>query len=195
MATTLYISGFGSTPKPYIPTLLAERWGEDSIYYVLQNVFSQDVAALDAICRSIPQPIRVIGHSTGGFLGLYLFTLHPNIAELHLINPAIDLLWSFEGNPLVADFLKERKMMETAFARITDQRRFPRFPLWVYQGKHDDRVHIDFNRVFTEKVSGHIQFYEMGHRFDEQELSSLLDDIAKKGAASAPGENSPFKQV
>jgi pimeloyl-ACP methyl ester carboxylesterase len=181
MTTTLYISGFGSTPKPYIPRLLAERWGEDTIYYVLENVFSVDVAALDTICRSNLQPIRVIGHSTGGFLGLYLSTLHPNIAELHLINPAIDLLWSFEGNPLVADFLKERKLMETAFARITDQRRFPKFPLCVYQGKHDDRVHIDFNREFVEKVGGRIQFYELGHRFDERQLEDLLDEIAKNG--------------
>jgi pimeloyl-ACP methyl ester carboxylesterase len=173
--THLYISGLGSVYKPYITDSLRRRFGADFHYYVLQNVFSTDLAYLEDYCRQAG-PLQVTGHSTGGFLGLHLLRHFSNVQSLHLINPAIDLLWSLDQFPEAADFLKERPLMEEAFAGIMAHFRGEGHPVTMIQGELDEVVHTAFNKDFMQRLGGHTTLLpDLGHRFDEAGYERLMD--------------------
>ena len=49
----LYISGFNSTPKPWIPVTLKEQLDQNEVvYYVLKNVLSEDLKNLREIMQA-----------------------------------------------------------------------------------------------------------------------------------------------
>lgn len=173
--THLYISGLGSVYKPYITDSLRRRHGDDFHYYVLQNVFSTDLAWLEDYCRQAG-PLQITGHSTGGFLGLHLLRHFANVQSLHLINPAIDLLWSLDRFPEAADFLKERPLIEETFDGIMAHFRGEGHPVTMIQGELDEVVHTAFNKDFMQRLGGHTTLLpDLGHRFDEPGYERLMD--------------------
>ena len=173
--STLYISGFGSSYKPYIQPALEEAFGGKVTYYLLKNVFSDDLNNLIEIVNQTDSKIRLIGHSTGGFLALCLHRLFPEkVSEIHAINPAFDLLYSLDRNEEAKDFLKERPLVESNYKANEAFAQTNKFPLTLYQGREDDRVRIPYNVDFTEINGGKIVWFDFGHRFTEEQFTQIL---------------------
>jgi pimeloyl-ACP methyl ester carboxylesterase len=176
---TLYISGFGSSRKAYILPALEKVFGKRVDYYLLKNIFTEDLEHLKAIVEQVQGDIRIIGHSTGGFLALSLYSAFPEkIREIHAINPAFDLLYSLDRHVDAKDFLKERPLVEQHFKEHAVLTEADGFTLKTYQGKLDDRVHMQYNLDFTLANNGAFVWLEIGHRFTEMEFSQILELIA-----------------
>lgn len=176
----LYISGFQSTRKQYIQDSIKNKFpDQDVVYYVLENVFSKDLSNVMAICDANKEDVFIIGHSTGGFLGLCCYMECKNVIAVHMINPAIDLLWSLDKNPNAGVILKEREMIAKWVHKIGRFYDEPVKPICLYQGIYDDRVDMDYNRKFISLNGGNVYEYEIGHRFDQSQFEIILKDIFK----------------
>jgi predicted esterase YcpF (UPF0227 family) len=177
--STLYISGFGSSYKPYIQPTLEEVFGGKVTYYLLKNVFTVDLHNLVEIVNQTDGKIRIIGHSTGGFLALCLYRLHPDkVMEINAINPAFDLLYSLDRNEAAKDFLKERSIVKANFKANDAYTKSDKFPVTLYQGREDDRVRIPYNVDFTERNGGQVHWFDFGHRFTEEQFRQVLSLVS-----------------
>jgi pimeloyl-ACP methyl ester carboxylesterase len=174
----LYVSGLGSMYKPFIADHLLQRFGRKHHYYILKNKISTDLAFLESICAA-EKKVHFIGHSTGGFLGLYLMKKFSNIDSLHLINPAIDLLWSLDRIPAAAPILEERKLIAEIFQDITTNYQDGPYPIFMVQGLLDEIVHVDFNRHFIQPRGHGFYWPTLDHRFDEHQFKMLMDTFQK----------------
>jgi pimeloyl-ACP methyl ester carboxylesterase len=173
--STLYISGMGSVYKLWITVRLQQFFGQHCVYYVLKNTFSLDCAHLDQMIADLPAPVRLIGHSTGGFHGLRLS--HANdkrVASLHLINPAINLLDIVANYPLAAPFLVEKEMIDAAFNRFDQRVVGTNHPKFIYQGVRDAIVFPAYNRKKAGDYGATYLPLDLGHRFDESAFVQLL---------------------
>ena len=170
----LYVSGLGSLYKPFIAAHLLKRFGRNHHYYILKNKISTDLAFLESICAA-ERKIHLIGHSTGGFLGLYLMKKFSNIESAHLINPAIDLLWTLDRIPEAASVLAERRLISQMFHDITTHYKDGPYPIFMVQGLLDEIVHVDFNKHFIQHRGHGFYWPTLDHRFDELQFEMLMD--------------------
>jgi predicted esterase YcpF (UPF0227 family) len=171
----LYISGLNSSYKSYIKTTLDSQFKTDCSYYVIQGDFQVDMKKLLEIVDGVNE-VFVIGHSTGGFYGLTLFRMVSNVICVNLINPAIDLTWSINKNNPTNHFDTHQinKVKNDNDLYYKDKV----FPIYCYQGLDDDRVNVEYNRLFIKKCSGTIDLISaFGHRFSEIEFKTILSRI------------------
>lgn len=193
----LYISGFGSSKKPYIQPILQSEFPTSKIeYYVLTNNFRVDLENLKEIVDASTEPITIIGHSTGGFHALCLYEwIFPRkldmsiydakrnckIESIHLINPAINLLGVLSNNDDARNMLMlSHDIISECESKLNELFTSPKWPIAIYQGQLDDRVDMKFNSDFAKKNGISIQKYpHLGHRFDSQEFMELVKDISK----------------
>jgi len=196
----LYISGFGSTKKSYIKPILQSEFPTSEIkYYVLTNDFTLDQENLKEIVDASSEPVTIIGHSTGGFhaLSIYSWVLRSweigsnitiqeikrkcKIESLHLINPAINLREVLTNNDAAKGMLgRASNLISNCGILINSLFSSPSWPIAIYQGQLDDRIDIKFNAKFAKKNGIIIQKYpHLGHRFDSQEFMMLIKDISK----------------
>lgn len=195
----LYISGFGSTKKSYIKPILQSEFPTSKIeYYVLTNDFALDLANLKEIVDISSEPVTILGHSTGGFhaLSIYSWVLWSweiggntliqdtkrkcKIESLHLINPAINLSEVLSNNDAAKEMVGlAGNLISNCEILINSIFSSPSWPIAIYQGQLDDRIDTKFNAEFAKKNGIIIQKYpHLGHRFDSQEFMMLVKDIA-----------------
>jgi predicted esterase YcpF (UPF0227 family) len=174
----LYISGFNSTPKPWIPVTLKEQLDQNEVvYYVLKNVLSEDLKNLREIITQSQDNLILIGHSTGGFLALTLLREFDKVIAAHCINPAFNLIDALDKNPDAINFLKERSLILEIMQANADYFKSPS-PVCLYQGMLDDRVDIPYNEKMMLALAGHVYRYpDLAHKFDQDGFRMILRDV------------------